>query len=634
MSRKNPENKPCRRTGLALRPAPQAPGRTLNDHVVNEIFNLVRHCGALERLPSNAHKPGPKGLPFRTVLMGLILSQYMGKSANLDDAWETLFFALSPGAKALLDVPDVDLDIPEDATNEKIDHIAHRQYAMSKRVYRSWDSMTKRLDPAPHDRRKRLTLGEAKKIRRKWNAPENADTVRNLEAIAQDLILAPVMASYRRGDFARWQGHIAVDDTPVPVWGKGPDYDRDRASLEITAGMYAKGGAQKRPVEPGNGVSTPTNTGTRRGAANKPMSHKGKAPQEKKAQAPEKKEFRYAMMAAFPGHGHGDLAGAYPAVCLGMILHTPGTEPGPAALRAIRAAYDRGLVKDLFCADRGISQAKPRNLHLQLLELGLNTVKHYNDDKVDRQGDFRGMELVGGEFYCPLMPTPLITAGAAYINSRTDEDRAHAFNLIQSRRNYQTKVKEYGPAGDQRRQCPALGPHATVACYRRPQPRPSTVVDLDAPTVRTTAALPAIRKPKRDAGPYPDICTGKSITVPGTVLVKWRQKYPLFTPLWQEAWSGLRSQNEGGNGNLKKSALDSIDNPQLRLPHGRVAQTLLNAVIIFVANLRAIKRFRRDQGIRPRKAGTPSPAPRSGQSLEPPHGQMFPTGPVEPPPRE
>ncbi|MGW2940059.1 hypothetical protein ACWDA7_52480 [Streptomyces sp. NPDC001156] len=317
-----------------------------------------------------------------------------------------------------------------------------------------------------------------------------------------------------------------------------------------------------------------------------------------------------------------------------MILHTPGTEPGPAALRAIRAAYDRGLVKDLFCADRGISQAKPRNLHLQLLEFGLNTVKHYNDDKVDRQGDFRGMELVGGEFYCPLMPTPLITAGAAYINSRTDEDRAHALNLIQSRRNYQTKVKEYGPAGDQRRQCPALGPHATVACYRRPQPRPSTVVDLDAPTVRTTAALPAIRKPKRDAGPYPDICTGKSITVPGTVLVKRRQKYPLFTPLWQEAWSGLRSQNEGGNGNLKKSALDSIDNSQLRLPHGRVAQTLLNAVIIFVANLRAIKRFRRDQGIRPRKAGTPSPPPRSGQPLEPPHGQMFPTGPVEPPPRE
>lgn len=250
MSRKNPEDKPCRRTGLALRPAPQAPGRTLSDRIVRQVFDLVRHSGVLERLPSNEHRPGPKSFPFRTVLIGLILSQYMGKSANINDAWETLFFALSPGSKALLDVPDVNLHIREGATREEIDRVAHHQYATSKRVYRSWSSMTRRLDPAPHDRRKRLSLSEAKKIRRKWNARDNQDTVRNLEAIAQDLILAPVMASYRRGDFARWPGHIAVDDTPVPVWGKEPDYHQDRASLEITAGMYVKGGTQKKPRPP------------------------------------------------------------------------------------------------------------------------------------------------------------------------------------------------------------------------------------------------------------------------------------------------------------------------------------------------------------------------------------------------
>ncbi|MFG3206251.1 hypothetical protein [Streptomyces sp. NPDC048192] len=77
--------------------------------------------------------------------------------------------------------------------------------------------------------------------------------------------------------------------------------------------------------------------------------------------APEKREFRYAMMAAFPGHGHGDLAGVYRAVCLGMIIHTQGGEPGPAALRAIQPAFERGLVKDLFCADPGIIQVKPHN---------------------------------------------------------------------------------------------------------------------------------------------------------------------------------------------------------------------------------------------------------------------------------
>ncbi len=56
-----------------------------------------------------------------------------------------------------------------------------------------------------------------------------------------------------------------------------------------------------------------------------------------------------------------------------------------------------------------------------------------------------------------------------------------------------------------------------------------------------------------------------------------------FTAPWQEAWSGQRSQNEGGNGSLRKSALDSIDNLKFHLPHGRIAQILLNAVIILVA---------------------------------------------------
>lgn len=41
-----------------------------------------------------------------------------------------------------------------------------------------------------------------------------------------------------------------------------------------------------------------------------------------------------------------------------------------------------------------------------------------------------------------------------------------------------------------------------------------------------------------------------------------------------------------------------------RLTHGRVAQTLLNAVIIIVANLRIIRRFLRDRGTQPRNART------------------------------
>jgi hypothetical protein len=283
-------------------------------------------------------------------------------------------------------------------------------------------------------------------------------------------------------------------------------------------------------------------------------------------------------------------------------LRTPGTEPGQAAVRAIRPAFDLGLISGTFCGDRGISQARPEHLHLPLLEMGLDVVKHYNDDHVDRQNAFRGMELVGGEFYCPLMPHGLVTAGADLIaEDATKEQRDFALTQIRARDDYRTRVKEYGPQGDQRRQCPAVGKYATVTCHRRPQSAAPGTVDLDAPKTRTAAALPRILKPKSDAGPYPDICTKDSITVPGTVLAKWRQKYSLFSDKWREAWSNLRSQNEGGNGNLKKECLDSIAVPQKRLARGRVAQTLLVAVIICIANLRAIDRFRRDRAFVPRK---------------------------------
>jgi hypothetical protein len=78
------------------------------------------------------------------------------------------------------------------------------------------------------------------------------------------------MASDRRGDFAWWPGRIAVDDTPVPVWGKEPDYHQDRASLEISAGIYVKGGTQKKSGPSGKAAAS-TNTGTRRGMTNKPV---------------------------------------------------------------------------------------------------------------------------------------------------------------------------------------------------------------------------------------------------------------------------------------------------------------------------------------------------------------------------
>jgi hypothetical protein len=60
------------------------------------------------------------------------------------------------------------------------------------------------------------------------------------------------------------------------------------------------------------------------------------------------------------------------------------------------------------------------------------------------------------------------------------------------------------------------------------------------------------------------------------------------------AHKSIRAQDEGGNGWLK--GIDTnIDTPRFRLARGRVAQTILIALGIAIANLRRLEQFMRNQ---------------------------------------
>ncbi|MFD7581036.1 hypothetical protein [Kitasatospora sp. NPDC059817] len=230
-----------------------------------------------------------------------------------------------------------------------------------------------------------------------------------------------------------------------------------------------------------------------------------KKPAPKKAKRKDKKEdliFAYSLMAAVAGHGSGDLAGRYPNVCLGMILRTPGTEPGVAAIRALRPSVEAGFTTGVTCADRGISQAAEEDFDVPLLGMDLRVVKHYNRSHIDRQGEFRGMQLNGGQFYCPLMPLPLVTAGSANMDpDATEEQQRQALVRILDRQAYATKIKDRGPNGDQRRQCPALGKSPTVTCYRRPGTKQSSTTSTW--THRASSARPRCHRFSHPRAPTP-----------------------------------------------------------------------------------------------------------------------------------
>ncbi|MEV0115922.1 hypothetical protein AB0H77_22190 [Streptomyces sp. NPDC050844] len=138
--------------------------------------------------------------------------------------------------------------------------------------------------------------------------------------------------------------------------------------------------------------------------------------------------------------------------------------------------------------------------------------------------------------------------------------------------------------------CPAVGTSPTVNCPLRPSGSPpSRTLDLTDP--RQIKAHPAARPTlivtdTRRTG-LPDICRQQSITIrPGDLgtMEKFRQDLPYLTDAWRSVFTVIRAQNEGVNGILKGHKVD-ISEPKSRLAHGRVAQTLLVALMVTIANL-------------------------------------------------
>ncbi|MGH1556537.1 hypothetical protein ACRAWF_46755 [Streptomyces sp. L7] len=156
------------------------------------------------------------------------------------------------------------------------------------------------------------------------------------------------------------------------------------------------------------------------------------------------------------------------------------------------------------------------------------------------------------------------------------------------------------PHGAIRLQCPAAGPSPSVSRARVHQVHQITAtrpvaVDLTSPraTAAHTAAKPTVPIPTaerlRPPAPeqLPKICQQPTVTVsPGSLgkTDKFRQDRHYLQPSWQDAYRPARANIEGLNGRAKSHGVNIAD-PARRLAHGRVAQTILLALMILTINL-------------------------------------------------
>jgi hypothetical protein len=541
----------------ARRPMPSPHPSKINDRHVRQIIDLVRASGVLDELaPLEAARPGPRGLPAQTVLVGLLLAAREKRSTNVDDAWECMQFGLrKPWLKYFglkkVDVTDID------ATR-----------ASAKRFYDAWSRITTLLDPARHDRRTRMLRHATEPYRRAWTHPKGQDVTPVLSRIANRLVLTPVRIAIARGLMDGWDGDLSVDATAVATWAKRAT--KRHASLEVSAGWHVSGGGDKT--------------------------------------------FGYSATLLVAGHSDPELAGRYPQLCMGMAVHAPSKEIGQQAVRLLEIVQHLWPVKGFLAGDLAYSDAKVENFHAPVRALGYRLVLDYKTTMVKKDKDaVEGTIAIAGELLCPHTPQRIINGYHKMSAAKGSIEREELLPRMLDADPYVLPLKQSADErGLERRQCPAAGTSPRVSCpwaqerdttaarNRRHRGRPqrptwtSHTVDLDNPRARRAhpGARPTVRPPDRPAHRRPAICQQSTITVPTDNMSKLRQDLPWGRAAWQRTFRSLRSHVEGLNGRAKnvETFLHSRERRQSR---GRVAQTLLAAVQLMVENLRSIESFLR-----------------------------------------
>ncbi|MEV4250257.1 hypothetical protein AB0J63_43490 [Streptosporangium canum] len=493
-------------------------------------------------------RPGPAGVPIRAVLVCLMVSIHHSGKATLAEAWRLAAFCLSPTSREHLGM-EADRPPADDP---------HTCLADNRRFYRAFDRLTSLLDVARHDRRTRLPQHEADLLATAWQDDDPDRTRRRdlLQDIVTALVLTPVRWGKGRGYLAEFGGDVGVDTTAAPVFARPPRARRSTgeliASTEITAGWHQSAG--NGPPEYGYSATLTVAARTR------------------------------------------SVLGSFPQLALGLVLDTPHKRIDANAITTLKPLAALGLPTAFAVVDRAYTDQQPGHFARPARELGYRLALDYKVDQRGVQGSAHGALLIDGSLACPLMPGRLAhaTTGLDDAAIRTPSDELTA--LITAREPYLLRLKQSANAeGAIRLQCPAAGTSPSVTCPRFDrlhQRGPSRPTAVDLTDARQRAAHPAAKPrglpptPDHKAGELPKICHQRTVTLhPGDLghLDKFRQDLPYLSPSWRGTYSPVRAMTEGLNGRLKGHDLDLSD-PKNRLAHGRVAQSILVALLVAVAN--------------------------------------------------
>ena len=472
----------------------------------------------------------PRPLPVRAVLTALLCLALDDRALFLTDATRLLFQQISAASRAMLGVPGT-------AAGPRGFLAAYR------RLRYCFHAIMSVMDPSPLPKNRRLTEADLKARTQKMTPGQTQAARARLEAFINALIQASISA-LTQDERAAFDGAVALDATPVPLFSRGPSRRTGLAASDPDGGWYVREGDHRERED-----------------------DKGK-PLRKISWA---LEATIATTARPPG-----AAPACPNLAIGLALARPGEDPGGTGARVLASVATRGHKTGHLGYDRAYTQALPERFHLPARALGYRPVMDYRADQLGIQAGSQGALLVEGTWPCPALPEPLITATARLRGH--DIDRPAYDTQIAARAPYQPKRKD-GPDADgyQRLSCPALGGHPGLMC------------PLRQASLSPRDGRPKVLQPPEEP---PKICTQTAITIaPGTG-ARYRQDLPYGTPARQARYATLRNTIEGLNGYAKDPAHQALAQPARRRVRGIAACSLFTALLLIAVNIRKIRAWR------------------------------------------
>jgi len=250
---------------------------------------------------------------------------------------------------------------------------------------------------------------------------------------------------------------------------------------------------------------------------------------------------------------------------------SPPTTPVLAALGRLRAE-GRPLID--VVADRGYSYKL--DWTPGLLNLRIDSVLDLHATQYGARGTHQGARIVTGVPHCPAMPEmfdhiprPERLAGG---------DALDAFVADIDRREQWAFRRVAGPdlTGKERYECPARA--GRLRC------------PLHAGSMAAPLATPTVQSPP-PAEEAPTCCKQRTITMPGSVDTKSRQRYYWGSRQWISAFS-RRSRVEGWFGNLKNDSREALNRGAFRVM-GICKTSLMLTVFAAATNLRLLRAWAR-----------------------------------------